>query len=121
MNPAHAPSRTVCVAGLVALGLLVGGCATTEEESECTGIMDPDAHARCLAEERAESDRKAAERERTRAVRRAWKQCADGMVEYYRQSVNMGVMTRTQAQTQLRLTLRQRCGEKPMGTSVPML
>ncbi|MXY53667.1 MAG: DUF2309 family protein [Gammaproteobacteria bacterium] len=121
MNPARASSRTVCVAGLFALGLLVGGCATTEEESECTAIMDPDAHARCLAEERAESERKAAERERTRAVRRAWKQCADGMVDYYRQSVNMGVMTRTQAQTQLRLTLRQRCGEKPMGTSIPML
>ena len=120
MNPARASSRTVCAAGLFAVALLVGGCAT-EPESECTGIMDPDAQARCLAEERAESDRKAAERERTRAVRRAWKQCADGMVDYYRQSVNMGVMTRTQAQTQLRLTLRQRCGEKPMGTSIPML
>ena len=121
MNPARTSSRTVCVAGLLALGLLVGGCATTEEKSECTGIMDPDAHARCLAEERAESDRKAAERDRTRAVRRAWKQCADGMVEYYRQSVDIGAMTRAQAQTQLRLTLRQRCGDKPMGASIPML
>ena len=120
MNPARASSRTVCAARLLAVALLVGGCAT-EEKSECTGIMDPDAHARCLAEERAESDRKAAERERTRAVRRAWKQCADGMVEYYRRSVDIGAMTRTQAQTQLRLTLRQRCGEKPMGTSIPML
>ena len=121
MNPARTSSRTVGVAGLLALGLLVGGCTTTEEKSECTGIMDPDAHARCLAEERAESDRKAAERDRTRAVRRAWKQCADGMVEYYRQSVDIGAMTRAQAQTQLRLTLRQRCGDKPMGASIPML
>ena len=119
MNPARVSSRTVCAVALLALGL-VSGCAT-EKKSECTGIMDPDAHARCLADERAESDRKAAERERTRAARRAWKQCADGRVEYYRHSVDMGTMTRTQAQTQLRLTLRQRCGENPMGTSIPML
>ena len=120
MNPAGASSRTFGARALLVVGLFVGGCAT-EKESECTGIMDPDAHARCLAEGRAEADRRNAERERTRAVRRAWKQCADGMVEYYRQSVDIGAMTRTQAQTQLRLTLRQRCGEKPMGTSIPML
>ena len=99
--------------------ILFAGCATT---SPCEEVADDrDAYADCLAADRIEAEAKAAERERTRAARRAWKQCADGMVEYYRRNVDIGTMSRSRAQTELRLTLRQQCGEKPMGTSIPML
>ncbi len=120
MNLSRRPIfRPAWPAAFLLASILVGGCATT---SPCEDVADDsDAYADCLAAERIESERKAAEREQTRAARRAWKQCADGLVEHYRRNVDIGTMSRSRAQTELRLALRQRCGEKPMGTSIPML
>lgn len=106
-------------AALLLVPILLTGCATTPPCEEVAD--DRDAYADCLAADRIEAEAKKAERDRTRAIRRDWKRCADGMVEYYRRNVELGTMSRTRAQTELRLTLRQQCGEQPVGTSMPML